>query len=79
MYCYIFILIYKLFDFEFDYHISYFPNPSKNHGIYRCIATDKDTALVSFEKFKERNQDFVNINIININETPVVNGMEINY
>jgi hypothetical protein len=66
---------FKIYEFNFVYNYTY--NPTEELGSYRCIATNKETALRSFEEFKAKNP---NKNILRepiLDETPVFDGMEI--
>ena len=65
----------KLFEFSFSYNYIY--NPTEELGLYRCIATNKEVALRSFEEFKAKNLDKNILGDPIINETPVIDGMEI--
>lgn len=67
--------VWKIYEFNFTYNYSY--NPAEELGNYRCIATDMETALRSFEEFKAKNPNKNILSEPTIDETLVFNGMEI--
>lgn len=66
---------FKIFEFYFAYNYSY--NATQELGSYRCIATDKETAIKSFEDYKAKNPNKNILSEPTIDEIPIVNGMEI--
>ena len=67
--------VWKIYEFNFTYNYSY--NPTEELGSYRCIATNKETALRSFEEFKAKNPNKNILSEPTIHEIPGFDGMEI--
>ena len=65
----------KIYEFYFSYNYTY--NSTQELGSFRCIATDKETAMKSFEEFKVKNPKRIILNEPTIDEVPIYNGMQI--